>query len=166
VPTDEEAVRLFLTHDYPRIVAAVALICENRPAAEDAVQEALARAWERGERGEHFQSLAAWVTTVAMNLSRSRLRRLRVERTRAPALAERTGVPPADADDRMDVRRALATLPRRQREVTVLRYYLDMDVAQIAGALNISEGTVKTWLFRARRTLADHLGTLEEANDV
>ena len=60
--------------------------------------------------------------------------------------------------DRVDVERALGTLPRREREVTVLRYYLDLDVAAIATTLRVSDGTVKTLLHRARRHLAAALG--------
>lgn len=135
------------------------------------MQEALARAWERMDRGIHIDSLKAWVTAVSLNLSRSRLRHLMVERRKQPELAERETHEPANPDDRVDVRRALAALPRRQREVTVLRYYLDMDVTQIAEALEINEGTVKTWLHRARRSLAEALGEnrpqnrMEEAHD-
>ena len=51
----------------------------SRAAAEDAVAEALARAWERTDRGDAIDSLPAWVTRVALNLSKSRLRRLRIE---------------------------------------------------------------------------------------
>ena len=51
-PLDEADVREFLAADYPRMVAAVALVAGSRAAAEDAVAEALARAWERSERGE------------------------------------------------------------------------------------------------------------------
>jgi len=71
-------------------------------------------------------------------------------------------------DDQVDVVRALASLPRRQREATVLRYYLDMDVAEVAHALGVNEGTAKTTLFRARQALARALGErdLEEANGV
>jgi RNA polymerase sigma-70 factor (ECF subfamily) len=60
------------------------------------------------------------------------------------------------------VEQALARLSRRQREVTVLRYYLAMDVSEIAGVLGITEGTVKTQLFRARRALAEILGDGEQ----
>jgi RNA polymerase sigma-70 factor (ECF subfamily) len=60
------------------------------------------------------------------------------------------------------VERALTQLSRRQREVTVLRYYLGMDVGEIAGVLGIGEGTVKTQLFRARRALAELLGDGEQ----
>lgn len=62
----------------------------------------------------------------------------------------------------MDVQRALTRLSQRQREVTVLRYYLGMDLSEIAGVLGVSEGTVKTQLFRARRALAELLGDGEQ----
>ena len=151
------------------------MISGSRAVAEDAVQEALARAWERSERGERIESLKAWVTTVAMNLVRSGFRRLMVER-RARQRSGPGGWPGAadgmpsvpGAEQALDVRRALMSLPRRQREATVLRYYLDLDVAEVARALKINEGTAKTTLHRARRALAAALGDerLEEANDV
>jgi len=53
---NEAVVREFLVNDYPRIVALVTIACESRPAAEDAVQEAVARAWERSARGERIES--------------------------------------------------------------------------------------------------------------
>jgi RNA polymerase sigma-70 factor (ECF subfamily) len=155
---DEAGVRAFIADDYPRVVSAVALVAGNRAAAEDAVAEALARAWERSDRGEAIQSPAAWVTRVALNLSKSRLRRLRLEAKHRPAPSE----PNEPSSDRVDVERALATLPRREREVTVLRYYLDLDVAGIAATLSVSEGTVKTLLHRARGHLARALGEDDE----
>jgi RNA polymerase sigma factor (sigma-70 family) len=141
------------------------LVAGDRAAAEDAVHEALARAWERSARGELIESLPAWVTRVAMNLSKSRLRRSRVE-SRARQRIEGADVTPEDADERFEVGAAVAGLPRRQREVTVLRYFLGFDVAEIAALLRISEGTVKTSLHRARHTLAAALGdTLDEETD-
>ena len=151
---DETAVRRVLATDYPRIVGAVALVAGSRAAAEDAVAEALARAWEQLDRGRPIDSLPAWVTRVALNLSKSRLRRMRVE-AKHRGVAE--AVPPPTGD-RVDVERALGALPRREREVTVLRYYLDLDVAAIATTLRVSDGTVKTTLHRARRHLAAALG--------
>jgi RNA polymerase sigma-70 factor, ECF subfamily len=155
VALDDETIRTFLETSYPRLVAAVTLVAGSRDAAEDAVQEALARAWERAGT-EQIRSLPAWVTRVSLNLSRSRWRRLRAE----AKAAERLGAASEhlQADPRPDVEQALARLSRRQREVTVLRYYLSMDVSEIAGVLDISEGTVKTQLFRARRALAEILG--------
>jgi len=163
---DEVALREFLHTSYPRLVAAVALVCGSRPAAEDAVQEALLRAWERSEKGEEIESLEGWVTTVALNLARSGLRRIRSERrARARLRTSTVGEPPTA--DRIDVERALSALPRRQREVAVLRYYLQLDTREVAAALRVNEGTVKSTLFRARATLAEALGLdeNEEAND-
>jgi RNA polymerase sigma-70 factor (ECF subfamily) len=145
----------------------VALITGSRAAAEDAVQEALARAWERSERGERIESLPAWVTRVAVNLSKSRLRRMRVEARHRETSQEESSNGGGDAADaRIDVARALADLPHRQREVTILRYYLGLNVAEIAETLELHEGTVKTSLFRARAALAAALEEpVEEEND-
>ena len=158
-------------------MAAVSLACGSRAAAEDAVQEALARAWERSERGEHIEALRAWVMKVAINLVRSGFRRMLAERRARERMANRavefgSSLPTVGgAEDAVDIVRALAALPRRQREATVLRYYLDLSVLEVAEALGIAEGTAKTTLFRARQTLAGALGyggagLPEEANDV
>jgi len=160
---DEPAIRTFLMTEYPRLVAAVGLACGSRAAGEDAVQEALARAWERSERGEHIESIAAWVTTVSMNLARSRWRRVLAER-RAKDRLEASAVPGGSADEALDLARALEDLPRRQREAVVLHYYLGHAVADVAGLLGVTEGTIKTSLHRARKTLAEALG--EKENDV
>jgi len=158
-------------------VAAVSLACGSRASAEDAVQEALARAWERSERGEHIESLRSWVMKVAINLVRSAFRRMLAERRARERMAARpagfgSSLPTVGgAEDAVDIGRALAALPRRQREATVLRYYLDLSVLEVAEALAVGEGTAKTTLFRARQTLAGVLGygragLPEEANDV
>ena len=165
---DEIALQEFLHTAYPRLVAAIALASESRPAAEDAVQEALLRAWERSEKGEEIESLSAWVTTVALNLSRSGLRRLRSERRAKARLrgSDWSEDPALGAGRAVDVERALATLSRRQREAVVPRYYFQLDTREVAAALRVNEGTVKSTLFRARAALADALGihTDEEAN--
>jgi len=147
---DEPAIHQFLHTEYPRLVAAVALVSGSRASAEDAVQEALVRAWERSEKGSEIESLRAWVATVALNHSRSGLRRLLVEHR----VRERPA-PAADAfdatDRSVDVARALERLPRRQREAVVLRYYLRFDTKEIAEAMGVHDGTVKSNLaVRAR----------------
>ena len=157
---DETTIRAFLTGPFPGIVAAVTLVEGSRAAAEDSVAEALARAWERAEHGEQIDSLPAWVTRVALNLSKSRLRRMRAEAKARDRVVSTTYPAPAP-DDRLDVERALATLPRRQRQATVLRYYLGFDIAEIGVALGVSEGTIKTTLHRARHAMAAALGEEE-----
>jgi RNA polymerase sigma factor (sigma-70 family) len=162
---DEPTIREFLRTDYPRLVAAVGLACGSRAAGEDAVCEALARAWERTERGEEIRNLRAWVATVAFNQARSGFRRILVERRARERLVPVPELPGAD-EDAIDLRRALGGLPRKQREASVLRYYLGLNVAEVATVMGISEGTAKTSLYRARRKLAAELGEREPENDV
>lgn len=88
----ELEIREFLARDYGRFVNAMRLVSGNLPAAEDAVQEALARAWERSERGQRIESLTAFVATTARNLLRDRFRRLLVERRARRELAERVAL--------------------------------------------------------------------------
>ena len=160
---DEVELREFLRERYPRLVGAVALVTGDAASAEDAVQEAIVRAWERTERGEEIAALDRWVAAVALNLSRSRLRRLRVERLARPKLVAAPPLQPSG--DRVDITRALEELPRRQREVAVLRYVLDLSTEEIAKQMRTSEGTVKSQLFKARAHLADALSLVEDPHE-
>lgn len=157
-----EAVARLVHDEYVRLARAVALACGSMPVAEDAVQEALARAWERAQRGETFERLGAWVVTVALNLARSGHRhQVRHERA-VVELGHR--LQPASAPEGatdLDLQAAVGRLPRRQREAVVLHYYLGFDVASVATTLGVSPGTVKTALFRARAALAAALGDPE-----
>ena len=151
----------FLRDGYRRVVGAVALVSGSLATAEDAVQEALVRAVERSNGPDDIEALEPWVVTVALNLSRSRLRTLLVERRARPKLVQPPTAPP-DADA-VDVRRALTALPRRQREAIVLRYFLDLDVREVASVMGIGEGTAKSTLARARDALATRLDDRSEA---
>lgn len=150
------------------MVNAVALASGSYPAAEDAVQEALVRAWIRSDRGDTIESLPAWVASVALNLTRSGWRRTIAERRarrRVLALGAPVASPPGE--DHVEVARALAALPRREREVAVLRYLLGFDTRETAAVLSIGEGTVKSSLSRARTHLAETLRVRDlEVNDV
>ena len=147
---------------------AVALASGSYPAAEDAVQEALVRAWIRSERGEQLDSLPAWVAAVALNQTRSGWRRSMAERRARRRIPAGSGTAAAPSGDQVDVARALEALPRRQREVAVLRYLLEMSTAEVAAALGIAEGTVKSSLARARAHLVEALAVhdTEVTNDV
>ena len=167
-PLNDAEIHGFLAQEYPRLVNAVAMASGSYPAAEDAVQEALVRAWIRSERGDPLDSLPAWVAAVALNLTRSGWRRAVAERRagrRVHALGPTVSAPPSE--DHVEVARALAALPRREREVAVLRYLLGFDTKETAAVLSIGEGTVKSSLSRARTHLADALRVRDlEVNDV
>ena len=134
------------------MVAAVTLVWADAANAEDAVQEALKRAWERGRSGEVIESPSAWIAVVAMNLARSGLRRRLAERRAMDRLVPPEAEEPSD--DTIEVTRAVRTLPKRERQAVVLHYFMGMKLAEIATALGISEGAVKNALFRGRRSLA------------
>lgn len=110
----------------------------RRDESKDAAQEALARAFVRWSRVGAYPE--AWVSKVSANLVLDGWRRGRRRRGLPDA-------PPAPADilatDRVDLRRALSRLPRRQREVLALRYLADLPVAAVADALGCTVGTVK-----------------------
>ena len=162
--TDEEQLAQFVAGEYPSLVAALSLVCGDRSAAEDAVQEALARAVLAQRRGT-IDSLAAWVRVVALNQLRNRWRS-RSREQKATQLLRDTQVPPGADDDEversMDLVAALASLSRRQREAVALHYRLGLSVAETAQAMKVSDGTVKTLLSRARAALGAALRDEEE----
>lgn len=117
-------------------------------AAEDAVHEAIAKAWERRHR---IDNLEAWVLTVAINAARSRWRRIRRE---VPLdRATQRDLECRDSQLLADLRDAIRSLPRRQREVVLMHYLLDAPVAEIALSLGLTDGGVKNALHSARRSL-------------
>lgn len=156
---DPDRLRTFVVTEYPKVVAVVAVLCGDDGLAEDSVQEALARACEQERRGRHIDNLAAWVTTVASNETRSWYRRRgREQRALARHGPRLDPAPdPAASADEVAVRRAVAALPRRQRQAVALRYFLGLDLTEIARTLGVADGTVKALLFQARRRLGDAL---------
>jgi DNA-directed RNA polymerase specialized sigma24 family protein len=108
-PSDDPAVREFLTHDYRRTVGAVALVVGDRDVAEDAVQEALERAMRRRHRADALRGPAAWITVVALNVARRRFRRAATARRAIERLPVRS--PEADTTDAIALRSTLAALP-------------------------------------------------------
>ena len=135
--------------------------------AEDLVQEAYAAAHRRWNVVGSYEDPAAWVRRVITNRAVSRWRRLGHElnvRQRLAARAVETSTAAEPVDEAFWL--AVRALPRQQMAVVVLHYVEDQSVDAIAALLGCAAGTVKTQLFRARRTLADRLGAqIEEEHD-
>jgi RNA polymerase sigma-70 factor (ECF subfamily) len=125
--------------------------------AQDVVQEAFCRAWPRWEKIEEYDDPLAWVRRVAWNVATSRWRRLKVATSFAAKV--RLENAPEISTDRVDVTRALATLPENHRRAVVLHHMAGLSVAEIAADCDVAEGTVKAWLHRGRKALATTLGT-------
>jgi RNA polymerase sigma-70 factor (sigma-E family) len=151
---------LFREHHLELVRLALVML-GDQATAEDVVQDAFERL-HRGWRGLRQPSSGlAYVRSSVLNGCRSVHRRAAVARKHAPQLAEPDsgGADAASAaDDRGELAAALRSLPRRQREVLVLRYYLDLDVAEIAGTLRISPSAVRSTNTRGLAALARALG--------
>jgi len=136
-----------------RLLAVALAVTGDRETAEDALHDALLRAWNAGtyrpERGALGAFLAACVRNEAIGNVRSDSRRRHRERRAVPALDE--CVDPADA---VSVRAALATLPGEQRTAIDYAYYRGYTHVEIARELQLPLGTVKSRIALAMRKLA------------
>ena len=140
---DEDFDEVF--HRTVRRAHAVALRMVGDPAlAEDLVAEAFARAYARWSRLRSVPYVDGWVLRAVANLAIDHLRR------RPPAVAEPGTADPIDnVTLRLALNEAMARLPRRQREVLALRYFSDLSEVDIARAMGVSVGSVKSHHRRA-----------------
>ncbi len=153
---------LFHTH-HRRLVGLASLLCEDQATSEDVVQEAFAGLYRLWWQLRDPHSAIAYLNKAVVNGSRDHLRR----RRRADALMLRM-VPKPEAlssaeqdvmsrDEGDRLWQAIRTLPQRQRQVLVLRYYLDQSEAEIAETINVSRGSVKRHATRGLAALASYL---------
>jgi RNA polymerase sigma-70 factor (ECF subfamily) len=142
------------------VLRAVVAATGDRSGAEDAVAEAFTRAYARWDRVAAHHSPTAWVITTALNAYRSWWRRLRRERPSDGLAAEPTGRA-ADghggSDAAVDLRRLVASLPTRQREVLAMRVLADLPAHEVAAVLGIEPATVHVHLHRALEALRRHI---------
>ncbi|WP_310964493.1 RNA polymerase sigma factor [Nocardioides terrisoli] len=151
----EDQLRDLYDASYPRLVGQLTAFTGSRAEAEDVVQEAFVRALGRSRGFARVDNPEAWLRTVAVNLARSRWRRVRRFAGLLPDL-----VPDQHPDlgpDRVALLHALEALPAAQREAIALHHLADLPVADIASALGVPVGTVKARLSRGRAALADLL---------
>lgn len=144
-----------------RLALQIAALTGDRAEAIDHVQEAFVRAWTRWPQVGVMDDPEGWVRRVAYNLAVSRFRRARrivLGSTRLDGRIEFD-------DGTHAVFEALRTLPRREREVLVLKHVVGLSVEEIAGELGSPSGTVKSWLSRGRTHLATALNTQEELDE-
>ncbi len=126
-------------------------ILEDRAAAEDAAQEAFVRIWKALPRFRWDAALSTWIYAIARNTALTRLARER--RGRAVALDEaRARVGPAAQSPELEV--FIARLDEKYRRVLYLFYLEEKSYEQVAAALELPIGTVKTHLHRAKKELA------------
>jgi RNA polymerase sigma-70 factor, ECF subfamily len=133
--------------EFERVLRAVFALAGDRALAEDATQEAFARALARWRRIGAHPAPAGWVTTTALNVARRQLRRKPEPSSTRQDRAQ-------DEDERLSLHDAIRALSPRQQEAVVLHYLVDLPVAEVAAVMGVDEGTVKTHLSRARTAIA------------
>ena len=149
--------RLFSRH-YAALVRSLCFVTLDRDLAADAAQEAFFRLYLKWDRISEYEDPMGWVYRVAVNRCKDHRRTM----ARAARLLERM----AGSMDRdgpswtpeIEFKDALRRLPSRQRTAAALHYVAGLSVEQVAAAMGISEGAVKSHLFRARESLRAQLG--------
>jgi RNA polymerase sigma-70 factor (sigma-E family) len=154
--------RLFRTQRLAMVRLAILLV-DDRETAEDVVQDAFAALHRRWASLSTEDAALGYLRTSVLNGSRSTLRRRRTVRRNPWPTADALTAEPADrgallAEEHREVLAALRRLPTRQREVIVLRYWADLTEAEVAAALGISLGAVKSSASRGRDAIAATLG--------
>jgi RNA polymerase sigma factor (sigma-70 family) len=143
---------------FPRAVRLASRLLGDRAAAEDVAAEAMARAYARWPKVSVLPYRDGWLLKVTTNLAIDRLRRRPPEVWPAPAADFEEGV-----ELRLALNAALLTLAPRQRQAIALRYLGGLSDKEVAQALGISLGSVKTHIHRGMRGLRARLGAgLEE----
>ena len=148
---------------YRSLVRLAALLLGDAGRSEEIVQDAFVRLHSRLGGLRNIDAAPAYLRSAVLNGARSQLRHQQV-RERHPDHAGPGTAPSAESaalasGDHDRVVRALRQLPDRQREALALRYYLDLSEAEMAAAMGISTGSVKTHLHRGIAALG---GLLEE----
>ena len=156
------AARLFERYAAP-LLRFTGRILGDPAEAEEITQDVFLKVIGRADQYDGRAPVASWLFAIATNACRDRLRRS-VRRPSIPLEAvTEVREPGLPADERLAhrqrrdaVRRALSELSLEQREALVLARYHGMPYAKIARVLDISEGAVKTRIFRAMETLKAH----------
>jgi RNA polymerase sigma-70 factor (sigma-E family) len=136
-----------------RLLGYVYVLTGNVAEAQDAVQEAFIRAWQRWSSIREYDDPESWVRVTAVRIAVSRWRQLR-SRSRAYV---RHGLPatvPEPSTDTLEIVTAMRRLPEEQRVALALYYLVGLRVAEVAEETGVPVGTVKARLSRGRAALA------------
>jgi RNA polymerase sigma-70 factor (ECF subfamily) len=153
---DTEAFGTLAQARLERLVGAAGLILRDADAADDAVQDALVRAWRDLPRLRDADRFDAWLHRIVLRSCTDQLRQ-RARARHDDLSADLATWSDSPLEDRDELTRALASLTDEHRVVIVLHYYLGLSQPQIADALKTRVGTVKSRLSRAIQYLRAEL---------
>lgn len=135
----------------------------NRADAEDLVQATLIKAYQAWDRINDLAAVDTYVRRAMVNTHISGWRKRRVDEYPTDEIPDQPSADPAEERDLRDVvQRALDRLPRQMRAAVMLRYYDDMTEPEVAAALGVTVGTVKSTVARAVAKLREDEKLLDE----
>ena len=154
----------FFAATFKRVVSQVFAMTGNLAEAEDSVQEAYARAWQRWDTLRVYGDPESWARAVAYRISVSAWRKAanRLSAHRRYAQAEHV---PALSPDHLALVAALREIPPDQRRAIVLYHLVGRTIEEIAAETGAPPGTVKTRLAAGRKALAPLLSETDEPTD-
>jgi RNA polymerase sigma-70 factor (ECF subfamily) len=162
--SDTEEFDAFYNATNRRLLHQMYAMTGNLTDAQDCVQEAYARAWQRWKQVRETNDPAAWIRTVAWRIAASDWRKARNGMRAMTRLgAPESALPPSP--DHVVLVDALRQIPEKHRRAVVLHHLVGLSVDQIADETNAPVGTVKAWLSRGRTALAELLRESEEARN-
>jgi RNA polymerase sigma-70 factor (ECF subfamily) len=145
--------------EHQALFRALYLIVGNTQEAEELMQDAFLKVWERWDRVSRMDNPAGYLCRIAVNGARSRIRRLRLAARRSIAPpGMQLPDPFADVDLRDELVRAFAALSERQRMALVLTDLLDVSAEDSARLLRVKPSTVRSLASQARAALKVRLG--------
>lgn len=153
---DHGAFESLVRPEIDRLYGLAGLLLNDRARAEDAVQEALLKAWRDLPKLREVEKFGAWLRRLVVNASHDEGRRLgrrRREVELKPAHDRATGEGFDALLDRDELLRGFRRLKEEERTVVALRYFMDLSTADAAATLGIREVTYRSKLHRAIRTL-------------
>lgn len=145
----------------PALLRLAYVLTGNGPDAEDVVQDALSRALPRWSRIASVEDPDAYVRRMVVNAHVSRWRKFRRREVPVEAVRDRPVPAGVAAEDRDRLWRACRSLPVDQRTAVVLRFYEDLDYAEIAALTGVREGSVRSRVSRGVAALRHELGDPE-----
>jgi RNA polymerase sigma-70 factor, ECF subfamily len=157
VAEEPRSFELFFADEHARLFGALCLVTGNRSEAEEIMQDAFLRLWERWDRVSSIDDPSAYLFRTAMNVFRNRYRRA------ALALRKTINIAPtedalATVEDRDVVVRALRGLTPDQRAAVVLTGYVGLSSEEAGEVLGMRAGTVRTLATRARAAIREKAG--------
>ncbi len=155
---EEEAIEEFVRKYYPLILRYCRLHLTDTDEAEDVTQEVFARFFRTLPQYQHYGKAANYLYVIAGNLCRDSFKK--VKPLPLEEVPEQSQELTPELDRRMDVCRALDSLPPELREAAVLYFYQELPQSSIGKILGISLPLVKYRLKRAKELLALYLGKL------